>query len=499
SSAGEISGHSKPINAVALKPQRPFRAVTASDDNTLVFYHGVPFKYNKTISTHSRFVQDVRYAPNGERFVSAGSDGKVFVYDGKTGDVLFELQESGGGGGGATSNAHSGSIFAVDFAPDSNRIVTASADGFVKVWDLNTKAVLGSWDLNGKNDLGGVGVDKSVDQQVGVTWLGGDSDGFASISLGGEINIVKGVSSPSGTKVTKLHGPCASITSLAQGAKPGTLYAGTFDGRVLSYDASGQATLVQGPRHASSVSALASASSSTLSIGIDETLRLIGTDGAFTSSVSAGTTGYPKYLAIGTSTSSSSSFGPVFVGTPSGIDIFPSLPSSTTKSHFARTYDITSLAAAPGAQWVAVGASDGKVYLHTYKEAAGLTEAKQLVRQTTISALAFSGDGALLAVGEGNGKIAVYNTSDWSVKTSAWAFHTARIQSIQFSPDCTHAISGSLDSNVFVWSVAKPSKKIQISKAHPNGVTALSWLDNDSFASAGADSCIKLWDVKKHE
>jgi len=93
SSVGEISGHSKPINAVAMRAQRPFRAVTASDDSTLAFFHGVPYKvsrqnfregslesecslwsspstslppqYQKSINTHTKFVQDVSYAPSG--------------------------------------------------------------------------------------------------------------------------------------------------------------------------------------------------------------------------------------------------------------------------------------------------------------------------------------------------------------------------------------------------------------------------------------------------
>jgi hypothetical protein len=32
------------LNAVAIKPQRPFKAVTAGDDCSVVFYNGVPFK-----------------------------------------------------------------------------------------------------------------------------------------------------------------------------------------------------------------------------------------------------------------------------------------------------------------------------------------------------------------------------------------------------------------------------------------------------------------------
>jgi WD40 repeat protein len=55
----------------------------------------VPFKYDKIISSHNRFVRDVGFSPNGEVFVSVGSDGKGFLYDGKTGEVTGELDRRG--------------------------------------------------------------------------------------------------------------------------------------------------------------------------------------------------------------------------------------------------------------------------------------------------------------------------------------------------------------------------------------------------------------------
>jgi len=45
------------------------------------------------IKTHSKFVQDVRYASSGDHFASVGSDSKIFVYDGKTGDTVSEFTE----------------------------------------------------------------------------------------------------------------------------------------------------------------------------------------------------------------------------------------------------------------------------------------------------------------------------------------------------------------------------------------------------------------------
>jgi hypothetical protein len=43
SSTGEISGHSKTINAVSIRHQRPFRAATSGDDATIVFFTGELF------------------------------------------------------------------------------------------------------------------------------------------------------------------------------------------------------------------------------------------------------------------------------------------------------------------------------------------------------------------------------------------------------------------------------------------------------------------------
>jgi hypothetical protein len=40
SSTGDIIGHSKTVNAVSIRRQRPFRAATASDDTTIAFHHG---------------------------------------------------------------------------------------------------------------------------------------------------------------------------------------------------------------------------------------------------------------------------------------------------------------------------------------------------------------------------------------------------------------------------------------------------------------------------
>ena len=133
SSVGEISGHSKIINSVSIRPNRPFRAVTAADDLAVNFYHGVPYKFAKSIKDHTRFVQCVRFSPNGDHFVSAGMDQKIFLYDGKEGEKVSELS--------ACNASHTGGVMSVSWSPDSKQLFSASMDGSVKLWDVEKASV----------------------------------------------------------------------------------------------------------------------------------------------------------------------------------------------------------------------------------------------------------------------------------------------------------------------------------------------------------------------
>jgi len=82
--------------------------------------------------------------------------------------------------------------------------------------------------------------------------------------------------------------------------------------------------------------------------------------------------------------------------------------------------------------------------------------------------------------------------------TSRWSFHTARVNSLAWTPDGQHCASGSLDTHVYVWSVPKPMRNIAIKNAGPGGVSAVFWAKDGTLASAGADGCVRLWEIKFH-
>lgn len=75
----------------------------ASSHQINIFLCKIKFVLSFCLQDHSRFVQAVRYSPSGNLFASAGFDGKVFLYDGTTADLISEM--------GAP--AHKGGVYGV--------------------------------------------------------------------------------------------------------------------------------------------------------------------------------------------------------------------------------------------------------------------------------------------------------------------------------------------------------------------------------------------------
>lgn len=83
----------------------------------------------------------------------------------------------------------------------------------------------------------------------------------------------------------------------------------------------------------------------------------------------------------------------------------------------------------------------------------------------------------------------------------AWIYHTARITNIEWSSCGNYAVSGSLDTNVYVWSREKPFKKSVVKNAHVDSVNDVQFLSEKdgklTVASVGQDGALKIWAVDK--
>lgn len=470
---GEIYGHTQQINTVSIRQQRPLRAAAAGDDKKLVFYHGAPFKFNTGIGDkHSNYIYGVGFSPDGSHLVSVGADRKIWLYDGKTGETKGQIGEG----------EHKGSIFGVSWCKDSKKFVTASADRTVKIWDVEAGKPTQSW------TLGEEGASAIRDHQVGVVWPPGRSDNLLiSLSLSGDLNyLVEGTPEPRQV----VQGHQKSITSLTQSVVDNkeTLWTGSFDGRVCSWDvSSGIAGEIDGDRHPGYVAGLTPTSEGNgriYSVGWDDTIRSVDSSAKTYTGTAAKLTGQPKGVAAADST--------VLVAAAEAVEIFQ---DGQKTGDYKAKFPVTTVAATGTVG--AIGGEDGSVQIGKVSSSSfsGQTDIK--ASRNPISYLAFSPDASLLAVGDLKGRIAVYKVADGSLVTDRWTAHTARITSLAWNQAGTHVLSGSLDTNIYVWSLAHPGDWIEEKNAHKEGVNGVAWVDGSSkIASAGADAAVKVWKIE---
>lgn len=468
-SVGEISGHSSQINCVSIRQQRPLRAATGSDDTSLVFYHGAPFKFNSSLRKHNRFVYGVAFSPDGTCLVSVGADKKIWLYDGKTGEAKGQIGE----------NEHQGSIFSVSWAKDSKRFVTSSADQTVKIWDIEAGKAVQSWRMG---EEGSVSI---PDHQVGVVWPTGRSDGLViSLNLAGDLNYLQ-EGTPKPQKVVQGHQK--NITTVAVDkvcTSDSNFFTGSSDGRICSWNPSaGVGETIEGNAHTNYVSGISSSGGRIFSVGWDDTLRSIDISARTFTGTSSKTDGQPKGVAISKNSAA--------IATHRSITL-----SADGQNHKSLPTKFAPMTIAANDKLIAVSGDDNTLHIYS----ASLEPEKEIQDSSSlITALSFSPSGVLLAVGFSSGKITVFDTQSWDTSITRWSSHTGRVTSIAWNAAGTHAVSGALDTNIFVWSVAKPGRRVKVSNAHQDGVNGVAWIGDGKVVSVGGDAAVKTWTVELGE
>ncbi|KAL6714712.1 WD40 repeat-like protein [Lecanora helva] len=466
---GEISGHSSQINTVSVRQQRPLRAATGSDDTSLAFFHGAPFKFNTSLRRHQRYIYGTAFSPDGTHLVSVGADKKIWLYDGKTGEPKNQIGEG----------EHTGSIFAVSWAKDSKRFVTSSADQTVKIWDVESGKVVQSW------RMGEEGTVSIQDHQVGVVWPTGRSDGLIiSLNLAGDLTYLQeGKSKP--LRVVQGHQKnITSITPSSDNSADSTFYTGDTNGRICTYDHTGNGETIEGDAHKNYISGLTSSPGRIYSVGWDDALRTIDTSAKTFTGTSTKTDGQPRGVAtLSTST---------IIATHKGLFILSQNDNSILKQ-ITTPYAPTILAA--NSSHIAVGGDDSAQHMYDHD----LKEIKSIPHPSSVTALSFapsSSSTPYLAVGFASGKILVYELDNPEPVITRWSSHTGRVTSIDWDAQGARAVSGALDTNIFVWSVKKPGQRVSVGAAHKEGVNGVRWAGEDRVVSVGGDAAVKVWKVE---
>jgi WD40 repeat protein len=130
-----LEGHEGSVLSAAFSPDGK-RIVTSSDDKTARLWAAETGKpIGQSLIGHANAVLSAAFSPDGKRIVTASRDWTARLWDAETGKPINELL---GEPSGEPLKGYAGGVHSAAFSPDGTRIVTASWDNTVRLWDAKT-------------------------------------------------------------------------------------------------------------------------------------------------------------------------------------------------------------------------------------------------------------------------------------------------------------------------------------------------------------------------
>jgi WD repeat-containing protein 1 (actin-interacting protein 1) len=169
------------------------------------------------------------------------------------------------------------------------------------------------------------------------------------------------------------------------------------------------------------------------------------------------------------------------------------------ESQLPLSFSPASLAISRTGKLIAVGSDDGMLHLFTVLGGQNDSISMQSLdvcrspTKAALKSLSFNRDGTMLAIGDATSSVLIFDIEHRQFDENNWIFHTARINSVAWSPSQRLIASGSLDTHIYVWSLDKPGSRICIRRAHRDSVLSVVFLAENLLASTGQDACLKIW------
>jgi len=447
---GEVIGHTKPVNTGCLRPVRPFKFVTAGDDNTHVFYKGPPFKFDHSTCDHQKFVLCARYAPNGSVYATVGLDGKVFVYDGVSGEKLRVFSFGSG-------------ISSISFSPDSTQALVSLLCGKSLVIKVEDGSVVEEYDFG--QDV--------HNQQCGTLWT---KKHKISISLNGTLNYLENGKSRS------VMGHTCGLSSIAM--IPGGFVSADSLGTVLFRKFKEAPYAVWNPfRGAPGVKAICTINNNAqVLVGCaDFSLNVLSVeDGSLIRTIK-----FDKPI------NALLPFGDdVIIQTSDSLVLFKNdefIPIPTSEK-------VSSAAVSQATNEIVYGTKSGMIF---FIDIDGSVRGSAKSHDYEVTTISYSHDGSKVATSSNKFDITVWSRENLNEPIhTGWRFHSLRINKILFSKDGNHLITVSGDRTIRQWSLEKKRKYVEEKIAHFEGVVSAEWVDDSRIITIGDDSSIRQWIVE---
>jgi WD40 repeat protein len=522
----EITARSERVESLAFTPDGT-RLVAAGHDGLVSLWNvenPAEPRLLAEVQAHAEAVYHVGFSPDGTALITASNDGTAALWDVRDPSTPTRV---------ATLTGHGDPVGWAEFAPDGRSAVTASDDGTVGLWDVTDlahprrtallpahspkvnsavfspdgallltagfDATARLWDLRADGGPREVGVLARHRDTVQAARF--SPDGRTVVTTGWDYTaLLWDVSTPSTPTVT---GTIAGHTN--------TVWAADFgpDGRVVATagnDGAVRLTDVPGRvlgGHTDTVRASAvSADGRTAVTGDrDGTVRLWD----------VADPDRPRRLALPASQmarvrSVALSRTVLAAGDVDGLvrlwDVSDPARARLLPQTIQHPGTARALAFSPDGATLAVGGDDPEhvIRLWSLREPSAPVIVGQVTGSTDfVPALAFSPRGDLLAYAM-SGTVRLTDVSDPARPrlVATLEGHTDRVLALDFAPDGRHLVSAGLDRTARVWDVHDPRSPSHVStlSGHQGAVPSVAYSpDGSRIATAGYDHTARLWDV----
>ena len=371
-----------------------------------------------------------------------------------------------------TLSGHSDSVNAVAFSADQKTLATASTDGTVKLWEIETGKELAMF--RGHQGM--------------VNTVAFSANG-KSLATGGEDGEVKLWDVVTRQEIATLHME-DEVRSVAFSTNGKVLASAGSDSAVALWDAATGKQLLTLEGHSESVNSVTfSPDGKTIATGSDDaTIRLWDATTGRSLAVLKGHTDVVNSVAF----------------SPDG-----KLLASGSDDKIVRLWDVTarqeleplhnpstevfSVAFSADGETLATGQLDNRVRLWdvaTREQVAVLGG-----HYNTVRSVVFSQDGKTLATGSEDHYARLWGMARGKRNVTLTG-HTGWVMAIAFSPDGRTAATGSVDKTVRLWDVATGKVKATLN-GHSSDVISIAFSpDGKTLATGGFDKTVKLWNIE---